>query len=225
MNTRVAAVLASGVLVAGAAVTGWWGGPLVAPGAGVSSGSDVVAAGSDATGGRYVSTMRLADGRSVGSVRFLRDPAGTRVIVSLRTPADLAAAGSTFHGFHVHANSDPANGSGCVADPGAAPSTWFVSADGHWTDPGAVHGEHTGDLPVVYLQENGRATATFVTDRFEPEDVVGRAVIVHAAPDNYGNVPLGDAPTDYTENSAAALDLTDRTGNAGDRIACGVVSR
>lgn len=168
-------------------------------------------------GGRHMATVRLADGRAVGTVRFQRDRDGTRVNVALRMPVDLA--GATFHGFHVHANSDPANGSGCVADPAAPPSTWFVSADGHLSEPGATHGDHTGDLPVVYVQEGGEARATFVTDRFEPRDVVGRAVIVHALPDNYGNIPASG----YTPVGPAAVDLTARTGNAGDRIACGVV--
>jgi Cu-Zn family superoxide dismutase len=94
-----------------------------------------------------------------------------------------------------------------------------VSADGHLSEPGATHGDHTGDLPVVYVQEGGQARATFVTDRFEPQDVLGRAVIVHAKPDNYGNIPASG----YTPVGPAAVDLTARTGNAGDRVACGVV--
>lgn len=223
MRRQITAVLAVGVLSIG--------GSVAADRAGLTTGPDgaargtAIAAVDGARGGRYVTNIRLFDGRSVGSVRFLRDPAGTRVIVSLRMPADVAADGGTFHGFHVHANSDPANGSGCVADPDQPSSTWFVSADGHWSEPAADHAHHTGDMPVVYLQEGGRSTATFVTDRFEPEDVVGRAVIVHAKPDNYGNIPLGDALTEYTSNDKAALALTARTGNAGDRIACGVVQR
>lgn len=171
-------------------------------------------------GGRHVATVRLADGRAVGTVRLTPDRDGTRVSVVLRMPDDLAAAGDTFHGFHVHANADPANGTGCVADPAAAPSTWFVSADGHYSQPGATHGDHAGDLPVVYVQEDGESRATFVTDRFTPADVAGRAVIVHAQPDNYANVPASQ----YTPTSPAATDLTARTGNAGDRVACGVIS-
>ena len=77
----------------------------------------------------------------------------------------------------------------------------------------------------MYLQQDGQARSTFVTDRFTPADVVGRAVIVHLDPDNNGNVPTGDEPDDYTPNSPAATSLTDRTGNAGDRAACGILSR
>jgi len=48
-------------------------------------------------------------------------------------------------------------------------------------------------------------------------------VIVHALADNYNNVPRGSKPDQYTANSAAAITLTDDTGNAGDRIGCGVI--
>jgi Cu/Zn superoxide dismutase len=39
-----------------------------------------------------------------------------------------------------------------------------------------------------------------------------------------GNVPLGTAANQYTPNSADATTATAKTGNAGDRIACGVIS-
>jgi Cu-Zn family superoxide dismutase len=48
-------------------------------------------------------------------------------------------------------------------------------------------------------------------------------VIVHAGSDNYGNIPIGDAPDQYTPNSEAATEATAKTGNAGARIACGVI--
>jgi len=44
-----------------------------------------------------------------------------------------------------------------------------------------------------------------------------------ALADNYNNVPRGSNPDQYTANSAAAVTLTDDTGNAGDRIGCGVI--
>jgi Cu/Zn superoxide dismutase len=48
-------------------------------------------------------------------------------------------------------------------------------------------------------------------------------VIFHAAADNFGNVPLGAEPDKYAANSQAAIDLTNATGNAGARLACGVI--
>jgi len=54
-------------------------------------------------------------------------------------------------------------------------------------------------------------------------DIVGRAIVVHAGADNYANVPLGANADQYTANSQAAIDKTAATGNAGDRLLCGVV--
>jgi Cu/Zn superoxide dismutase len=46
---------------------------------------------------------------------------------------------------------------------------------------------------------------------------------MHASADNFGNIPLGTEPDKYTSNSQAAIDLTTATGNAGARVACGVI--
>ena len=61
----------------------------------------------------------------------------------------------------------------------------------------------------------------FVTDRFRFQDLLlgdGSAVVVHARPDNYANIP-----TDRYDPDPDATTLA--TGDAGDRIACGVVRR
>lgn len=166
--------------------------------------------------------LRLADGTDVGDVRFRKLRDTTRVSVSLAVPTGVTAA-RAFHGFHVHANNDPANGEGCVADPGQPPSTWFVSADGHLARPGETHGNHAGDMPVLHLDADGTAETTFEIDRFTVAELVGGAVILHAGADNYANVPVGAGPNQYMPNSAQATDLTSRTGNAGDRVACGEI--
>lgn len=166
--------------------------------------------------------LRLADGTDVGDVRFRKLRDTTRVSVSLAVPPGVTAV-RAFHGFHVHANNDPANGDGCVADPSQPPSTWFISADGHLALPGETHGNHAGDMPVLHLDADGSAEVIFEIDRFRVADLVGRAIILHAGADNYGNIPVGSGPTQYTPNSAQATDLTGRTGNAGDRVACGEI--
>jgi hypothetical protein len=49
-------------------------------------------------------------------------------------------------------------------------------------------------------------------------------VVLPAKPDNFGNVPVGKDPDDYHPRSQAARDLTHQTGNAGNRIARGVIT-
>ena len=163
-------------------------------------------------------TLRDATGAVVGRVVFVATSAtATSAAVSLT----LLPAQEGFHGIHVHANDNPANGDGCIADPAQPANTHFVSADAHFN--GGTHGDHRGDIPPVLVMADGRATMASVTDRFTVADLLGRAVILHQNSDNLGNIPVGSEPTQYTPNSPAATTLTANTGNAGNRIACGVI--
>ena len=166
--------------------------------------------------------LRLADGTGVGKVVFRDRGANTRVEVRLKVPAGTTSA-RAFHGFHVHANNDPANGAGCLADATQPSATWFVSADGHLKTGTEVHGHHAGDLPSLHLNSDGLADTSFLIERVDPATLPGTAVIFHAGPDNFGNIPLGTATDQYSANDPAAIDKTQKTGNAGDRVACGVV--
>jgi len=74
----------------------------------------------------------------------------------------------------------------------------------------------------VYVNADGSATIEFDVDKLTPREVVGRAVVLHAGPDNFGNVPVGAGADQYTPG-ATALAKTQATGNAGDRFACGVI--
>src|SRR6266508_6783388 len=95
-------------------------------------------------------TLLLADGTDIGRVRFNEHDGMVEVKVSLTVPAGATAV-RAFHGFHIHANDNDANGSGCLADPNAAASTWFVSADGHLMHEGEIHADHAGDMPSLHL--------------------------------------------------------------------------
>ena len=148
-----------------------------------------------------------AAGERVGTVKFADEDDG--VHVKAVVDATFAAG---FHGFHVHANNDASNGSGCVAPA-------FVSADGHFKETGQDHAAHAGDMPVLLVNADGSAEARFVTDRFSVADIVGRAVIVHASADNYANIP-----SRYLTGTLTAVDSTTlNTGDAGGRLACGVI--
>ena len=161
--------------------------------------------------------LRNETGAAVATVVFTPTRGGTVVAVAARTTAGI-------HGFHVHANDNPANGDGCIADPTQPPNTFFVSADGHYNPGAGTPGNHAGDMPPLFASANGSASSSFVTDRFTTADVRGRAVILLAGNDNLGNIPVGVAANQYTANAADATTLTANTGNAGNRIACGVIN-
>ncbi len=103
------------------------------------------------------------------------------------------------HGFHIHEAGDCSSGDG-------------MSTKGHFNPHGKPHGHptsgerHAGDLPALKAGKDGRAnldvTMDIITVRPGPASVVGRGLIIHADPDDYKTQP---------------------TGNAGARIACGVI--
>ena len=168
----------------------------------------------DDDGPRARAVLRNAAGDKVGTANFSQEDDGVRVKVRIDAP--LATVGAGFHGFHVHANDNAANGSGCV--PPA-----FTSADGHLNPGGLGHGNHAGDLPVLLVNDNGSGRAVgearFETDRFTVADVIGRALIVHLSPDNYAHIPTRYSHATGTGPDSATL----ATGDAGDRKACGVI--
>ncbi|MGL5859891.1 MAG: superoxide dismutase family protein [Phycicoccus sp.] len=190
----------------------------------VLTGVAVVGAASSSAGTIVArAVLKSPDGEGVGVVRFTVSGAQTKVAVDLDSDEALGAL-DAFHGFHIHANDDPANGDGCVADPAQPASTWFVSADGHLSEEGETHGAHRGDMPSVLVNDDGTAELRFTTGRLDIGDLRGRAVVLHANPDNFGNVPVDPAaPDKYTPNSPDATAKTEATGNAGDRLACGSV--
>eukprot|EP00092_Neocalanus_flemingeri_P016953 GFUD01018338.1.p1 GENE.GFUD01018338.1~~GFUD01018338.1.p1 ORF type:complete len:251 (-),score=18.61 GFUD01018338.1:52-741(-) len=110
------------------------------------------------------------------------------------------------HGFHVHQNGD--TGSSC-GDAGG-----HFNPDGHdHSAPGSAL-RHAGDLGNILTPGSSRVTQVDLTDRWITlgdggfRDVAGRAIVVHADADDLGHG--GDAGS-----------IT--TGNAGARVACGVI--
>jgi Cu-Zn family superoxide dismutase len=108
------------------------------------------------------------------------------------------------HGFHVHENGN----CGPVVKDGKA--TAGLAAGAHY-DPDQSHSHkgphgtgHKGDLPVLKGTDKG-ISETVTAPRLKLSDVVGRALVIHEAGDNYGDQP---------EN-----------GGGKGRIACGVVPK
>lgn len=121
-----------------------------------------------------------------------------------------------FHGLHVHAIGTCEADSPDPADPSKTGD--FLSSGGHLAgEDGAAHPEHAGDLPVLQVGANGEGTLTAHSDRLTRElllDDDGSAVVVHAADDNYANIP-----TRYAAEGAD--DETTKAGDAGGRVLCG----
>jgi Cu-Zn family superoxide dismutase len=149
----------------------------------------------DAPAERATATMRPTEGNTVsGTVAF--EQTGHSVTVTIELSG--LPPGST-HGFHVHETGD------CSAPDGS-------SAGGHFNPGGHDHAlpatdiRHAGDMGNLEADANGEVHVVRTFDNFsvrgdEMPAVAGRGVIVHAAPDDGGQP----------------------TGNAGDRIACGVI--
>ena len=144
-------------------------------------------------------------GDDIGRVTFLgKGDLVTEVRVDLDLPLPSGDAGlDAFHGLHIHANGV------CEAA--------FTSAGGHWDDGTNTHGGHLGDLPSVLVGEDGEAELSADVPRFAVDQIVGRAVVLHAGRDNFGNVP-----STYS-GSSTAVTATQTTGDAGARYGCGVI--
>lgn len=132
-----------------------------------------------------------------GRVYFTSVKGGTRVTVSVKgLPPYQPASGDSQpigpHGFHIHEFG--------VCDVGD-PTNPFMSTGSHWNPTNQPHGNHAGDFPVLF-SNNGIAKMTFYTDKFRPEDVVGKSIVVHENPDDYRTQPAG---------------------NSGKKLACGVI--
>lgn len=102
------------------------------------------------------------------------------------------------HGFHIHEFGD------CSAADG-------TSAGGHFNPDHMAHGgphdqvRHEGDLGNLEADETGRARESFIDPELMlvgPHSIIGYSVIVHAQEDDLKSQP---------------------TGNAGARVACGVI--
>ena len=136
------------------------------------------------------------EGKSIGTATLTEQKKGVQVKlkVSGLTPGK--------HGFHIHEN-------------GACTTPDFKSAGAHFNPLHKQHGvdnpsgKHAGDLPNLEVKQDGSVEATVVatgtTLRKGPSSLLkegGTAIVIHAEPDD---------------------NMSDPAGNAGARVACGVV--
>jgi Cu-Zn family superoxide dismutase len=149
-----------------------------------------------ATAQTATAMLKNTDGKDVGTAALTQTPFG--VLIKL----ELKGLPAGEHAFHVHAV-------GQCEPP-------FTSAGGHFNPASKKHGVlasegyHAGDMPNLYVPASGELTievvnAAITLDKDKPNSVYqpgGTAVVIHAGKDDY---------------------KTDPTGDAGGRIACGVV--
>ncbi|MGI9023611.1 MAG: superoxide dismutase family protein [Acidimicrobiales bacterium] len=163
-------------------------------------------------GATATAVLRDANGAEMGTVKVVTSGNSAQVIAYVHAPA--AAAG--FHGFHIHSRGlcDPN-----AVDPATNLVVPFYSAGGHLGGTaGQTHPGHDGDMPSLLVNKNGSAQLRFKTDRVDLAKILdadGSAVIVHAGPDNFANIP---ARYSATGPDTATLN----TGDSGGRSYCGM---
>ena len=117
---------------------------------------------------------------------------------TVQVSADITGLTPGKHGFHIHEYGD-------CSSPDAN------SAGSHYNPTHAPHGgpgeqkRHVGDLGNLEADATGRAKVQIDSDSIKlvgPNSVIGLSVIVHANPDDLKSQPVG---------------------NAGGRVACGVI--
>lgn len=122
--------------------------------------------------------------------------------VLIRGTIDGLPKNST-HGIHIHNFGDLSNG--------------CDSAGPHFNPYNMSHGgpfdmvRHAGDLGNLVTDNDGSASIDMLNPILRlhgPTGIVGRAVVIHADPDDYGRGPYEDSRT---------------TGHAGKRIACAII--
>lgn len=137
--------------------------------------------------------LKGPDGTSHGTVTFSEENGAVEIV------ADLSGLPPGSHGFHLH------EGTECTPPD-------FKSAGGHFNPTNAPHGgptdaeHHAGDSGNIEIDASGNGhlelSTSLLTVAPGPNSAVGHAVIVHEKADDLKTQPSGDA---------------------GARIACGIV--
>uniref|UniRef100_A0A646QCB9 Superoxide dismutase [Cu-Zn] n=1 Tax=Hemiscolopendra marginata TaxID=943146 RepID=A0A646QCB9_9MYRI len=134
-----------------------------------------------------------------GTVHFLQQKPDGPVSVT----GEITGLRNGDHGFHVHEFGDNTNG--------------CLSAGAHFNPNCCEHGgpddqvRHLGDLGNVTADGSGVAKIEICDKQITltgPNSIIGRTMVVHADPDDLGR---------------GGHELSKTTGNAGARVACGVI--
>ena len=138
-------------------------------------------------------------GEAVGKVTITETDYGLQF-----TPA-LSGMKPGIHGFHVHAKGscEPGESQGKTVAAGAAGGHLDPQNSGKHLGPYADG--HIGDLPALYVTDDGKASYPVVAPRLKSlSDIKGKALMVHVGGDNHADHP-------------------EPLGGGGARLACGVI--
>ncbi|MBQ3114572.1 MAG: superoxide dismutase family protein [Clostridia bacterium] len=128
-----------------------------------------------------------------GIAYFYKVQRGVLVALQLNgLPASDNICNKPIFAVHIH------SGGSCTGNN----SDPFADAMMHYNPHDCVHPYHAGDLPPVFGVD-GIGFSIFLTNRFSLEEIIGKTVIIHSAPDDFTTQP---------------------SGNSGTKIACGVIS-
>jgi Cu-Zn family superoxide dismutase len=195
----------------------WTGSPSPTAAAGAQEGGHEE--GQAASGETLTAELKLADGTEVATADIEFANGYATLTVETTASGELTPG---FHGLHIHAVGKCEANS--VAPTGGAPGD-FNSAGAHFQKAGHTGHPASGDLASLQVRADGTARLVTTTDAFTSEDLLGgakTAIIIHEKADNFANIP----PERYQQvNGAPPPDETTlATGDAGKRVACGVIS-
>jgi Cu-Zn family superoxide dismutase len=170
-------------------------------------------------GEKLTADIKSPDGTTVATADFAFSGNYATITVKTTAPGQLAPG---FHGLHIHsAGKCEANS---VAPTGGAPGD-FNSAGPHFQVAGHTTHPASGDLTSLQVRTDGTALLETTTDAFTAADLLAgakTAIIIHEKADNFANIP----PERYQQiNGTPPPDETTMaTGDAGKRVACGVIT-
>ena len=95
------------------------------------------------------------------------------------------------YAFHIH------EGNTCINDTKVP----YEKTKGHFNPNQTQHPYHLGDLPPLFATK-GMAWGMIYIDKFKPQDIVNRTLVIHEHPDDFHTQP---------------------SGNSGGKIACGEI--
>lgn len=154
--------------------------------------------------------LRDHTGRQVGTAHF------ATVGGKVRLTVDAQSLTPGFHGLHIHQYGKCEPNS---TAPSGGPPGHFLSAGGHLHLGGPQQHPAAGDMTALHVGKDGTGRLVTTTDSVTVDQITGKALILHADPDNFANIP----DRYQAEGVPGPDEETLSTGDSGPRIACGVI--